>query len=108
MGLDLLSGGLVPVFVSQLDPRTEGMYGKSLCRITDTFDPPTLKLYCVTNPCLMSSKGSEYVRHMIGQTKENVSQEAELLCNCPGNEERRLEACSTELGLYIFLFQLFQ
>ena len=108
MGLDLRSGGLAPVFVSQFDPCTEGTYGGSPCMFTDTFDPPILKLYYVTNPCLMSNEVSESVRYMVDQTNENVSRERELLCICPGNKERRLEACSTEHGLSFFRSQVFQ
>ena len=107
MGLDLHSRGLALVFVPELDACTGGTHGGSPC-IIHTFDPPFLKLYYVTNPCLMSNKVSESVPYMVGPTNESVTQERELLCICPGNKERRLEACSTEHGLYIFQLQGFQ
>jgi hypothetical protein len=107
MGPDLHSGRLAPVFVPKLDACTECPVGGSPYS-TNTIGPLTLKLYSVTNPCLMSNDVSESVRFLVGQTKENVPQERELLCICPGNKEVHFEAYSTEHELYVFQFQEFR
>ena len=55
-------------------------------------------------------KKTESVRQTVGhgQTNQNVSQERELLCICPGNKECHFEARLTEHGLCLFQFQIFQ